>query len=568
MDGPPAQTQQLEELMQTVEDLRRRVLALEQHSEAIPRNGVPLAAVAVPSPDPSVATLSSGLLAALGRLLLGIAGAYLLRAITEQALLPQLAGTLVGLLYACAWLVSSIRFAAPNRLIIALQGVTAALIVAPLLWEATVRFHSLSPASAAAALALFVVLGLLIAWRRDFSVLAGVTALAGSATAIALIIATLDPVPFVIAIAVAAAVVEYGACRDRALSVRWIIALAVDFCAFLLMYLVTRPQGLPEGYAAVPVPAVIAIQVALVAIYLASTVTRTLIRRRPIGWFEITQLVAIVSLAIGGGLRVAHGAGAGLIAIGVACLTSGAFCYLAAFTNLTRRPAIGRNFHAYATFAMLLTLTGSVLLFPGVTITALWCLLALVSTLLGERRNGNTLRMQGALYLAAAATVSGLLAYTFETMTSVASRGWRPITAGTLLCAVSAALGYAIVLWSRKDRDWTGRVSAAILAALLCWTTMGLAAGWLISARVDASLASTLRTALACAVAITLAWFGGRANLRELLWILYPWMTFGAVKLIAEDFRQGRSSTLFLSLLLYGGTLIVLPRLLRRARTV
>jgi len=41
-------------------------------------------------------------------------------------------------------------------------------------------------------------------------------------------------------------------------------------------------------------------------------------------------------------------------------------------------------------------------------------------------------------------------------------------------------------------------------------------------------------------------------------------MIFGAVKLATEDFRQSRPATLFLSLLLYGGTLIALPRLLRR----
>jgi hypothetical protein len=64
---------------------------------------------------------------------------------------------------------------------------------------------------------------------------------------------------------------------------------------------------------------------------------------------------------------------------------------------------------------------------------------------------------------------------------------------------------------------------------------------------------------------VALAWFGRRWNLSELIWVLVPWMIFGAVKLVADDFRQGRSVTLFLSLLVYGATLIALPRLLRRA---
>ena len=51
----------------------------------------------------------------------------------------------------------------------------------------------------------------------------------------------------------------------------WIIALAVDFCAFLLAYLLTRPQGLPEGYAPFRLLRSFAIQWALVAVYLTST---------------------------------------------------------------------------------------------------------------------------------------------------------------------------------------------------------------------------------------------------------------------------------------------------------
>jgi hypothetical protein len=84
---------------------------------------------------------------------------------------------------------------------------------------------------------------------------------------------------------------------------------------------------------------------------------------------------------------------------------------------------------------------------------------------------------------------------------------------------------------------------------------------------VDAPLAGTLRTAVVAGVALALAWFGRRRNLSELIWILVPWMLFGAAKLVAEDFRRGRSATLFLSLLLYGATLIALPRLLRRGET-
>jgi hypothetical protein len=558
------ETHQIEALTLAVEELRRRVAALEQWSANVAPGAAPVMQSAPAAFESSeLPDVSSGLLAALGRLLLGIAGAYLLRAIAEAGILPPLAGTLVGLAYAAAWLVSSVRIPASNRLSVAMHGITAACIVAPLLWEAAVRFHTLAPAGAAAALAVFVVLGQALAWQRDHSALAGVTAFAASATAIALIIATLDPLPFVIALAVGAGMVEFGAWRNRALGWRWIIALPVDFCVLLLVYLVTRPQGLPEGYASVPIAAVGALLIMLVAIYVASTAMRTLLRGNSITWFELLQVATIVMIALGSGLRISHGVGGTVISIGVACLSLGAGCYLVAFTDfVVRRP---RNFHTYATFALLLVLTGSVLIFPGKA-AMVWAALALATTWLGSRRRGNTLEMHGTVYLFAAAAQSGLLNYSAGAMIGTGDVYTLRLTAGAAFCAFATALAYVATLHARKDGplEWTDRAPAGLIAALLCWSFAGLAAGGLLRAGFDPSLGSTLRTILMALVALALAWFGRGRNLRELIWILFPWMIFGAAKLVSDDFRQGRSATLFLSLLVYGGTLIALPRLLRR----
>lgn len=242
------ESHQIEALTQAVDELRRRVALLEQWSAALPRGAQasqPIAPAALPATE--LPEISPGMLAAAGRVLLGIAGAYLLRAITETGLIPQLAGTTLGLLYAVGWLVYSIRIPAGRRLTVSMHAITAACIVPPLLWEATVRFHSVPVSVSAALLALFTILGQAFAWRRDHSALAAITAIAGAATAMALIIATLDPVPFAFALAAVALVVEFGAWRDRALSWRWLLALPCDFAAALLLYLVTRQQGLPEG---------------------------------------------------------------------------------------------------------------------------------------------------------------------------------------------------------------------------------------------------------------------------------------------------------------------------------
>ncbi len=565
MHGPPAteESHQIEALTRAVEELRRRVAALEQWSVAAGANVAPqLAPAAIPSAE--LADVSPGILAALGRLLLGIAGAYLLRAITEAGIVPQLAGTILGLLYAAGWLISSLRISIGSRLSVAMHGITAACIVAPLLWEATVRFHTVPAAASASVLALFVILGQAFAWQRDHSALAGVTALAGAATAMALIIATLNPVPFATALVVAAVVIELGAYRGRALSWRWIVALACDFCVFLLLYLITRPQGLPEGYPPIPIAAVGALLIALAATYVISTALRTLALGTAITGFEIAQIVVAAALAIGGGLRMSHGAGPLPVLIAMACLILGAACYLAAFTSL----AAGRNFHAYATFALLLVLIGGAL--SPFNAAMLWTTTALLGMALAAMRPRRTALMHAAIYLLAAAWASGLLIYSARTLIGASALRSSSLNAASAVCAIAAAIAYGVMLGSRKLRvlAWTDRVPRALIAALLCWTFAGLACGALLRIHVEPAAASTVRTVVLSIVALTLAWFGSSKNLRELIWILFPWMLFGAVKLAAEDFERGRSATLFLSLLVYGGTLIVLPRLLKRGSTL
>ena len=561
MRGPPSaqESQQLEELMVAVDDLRRRVTALEQ-------GVVPLASSAAGGLSLTASTevprVPPCLLPAVGRLLLGIAGAYLLRAITEAHILPELAGTALGIIYAAAWLVSSIGTRADRRLAAAFEGITASCILAPLLWEATVRFHTLSPAASAVALSLFVMLGQMVAWRRDHAAIAGITALAGSATAMALIMATLDPMPFTAALVLAAAIVEYGAWRGRALASRWIVALAADLCTLLLVYLVTRPQGLPEGYAPIPMPTLAALLIGLSAIYLSSTAARTAIGGLPILWFELFQVAATVTLVIGGVLRISEGRGAAVLVAGTACLTISAACYGVAF--LTFPKMLSRNFHVYAAFGLLLALTGGFLLYSTLSLRALWPALAVAAVAFGSRQRGNTLVMHGAVYLLAAAADSGLLQYTAQALTG-ANRALH-LTGGALLCTIAAALCYGLTLrFQKRNREsWADRAAPALLAAVLFWSIAGLSAAALARFRPGAPFVSTIHTALISLFAILLAWLGRRWNLREMVWLLFPWMFFGAAKLVAEDFQQGRPATLFLSLFVYGGTLIALPRLLRR----
>src|SRR5690349_8385475 len=97
------------ELERELRALTQRVAAIESQLGIEPfrdalQPSLELPAVAVPvNADPK------DILSALGRALLGVAGAYLLRALTESGNLPASAGVGVGILYAIAWLILAAR---------------------------------------------------------------------------------------------------------------------------------------------------------------------------------------------------------------------------------------------------------------------------------------------------------------------------------------------------------------------------------------------------------------------------------------------------------------------------
>jgi hypothetical protein len=530
-----------DDLVALVRDLERRVSALERRAEPT-LEPVPVSsaggegAVALPS-------IPGGMFPVLGRALLGIAGAYLLRAIAEYRAVPRLAAVLAALIYAAWWLVSSSRVAAENRFTTAVYGLTAAAVMSPMLWETTVRLQVLPPRITAAVLVTFVVLGAALAWPRNLTVITWITTLAGVATAVALIVATGEIVPFTIALLVMAIVVEYAACRDHWLGERWIVALTADFAVFLLSYLVTRPSGMPEGYAAAPVTLVIAIQIALLSIYLGSTVYRTLIHDLTITTFEIGQAVVAFLISIGGALEVTRRATAASTVVGLFAILSGTACYLVAFGFLERRAGRQRNLYTYTSFGLALVLTACYVLASGALLVAIWSVIAVAAMWVGEHVNRTILRMHAAGYLVAGAVAAGLLAG----------------PPGRV--AIVTAAGVACYALARNTAGALVRVPSAVIAAVLCWNILGLAPGLLGPA--DASIMATVRTALVCVLAIAFAWAGRRWDRRELTWLLYPLMILGAFKLVAEDFRQGRAATLWLSLVCYGGALILVPRLVR-----
>ncbi|MBW8865855.1 MAG: hypothetical protein JF610_00740, partial [Acidobacteria bacterium] len=89
------------------------------------------------------------ILTLVGRTLMVLGGAYLLRALTESAIWPVWFGVTVGFVYAAASLVATKRAARSTRWLSAeFHGGTAVMIALPLLWEAVTRFHLLGAVAA------------------------------------------------------------------------------------------------------------------------------------------------------------------------------------------------------------------------------------------------------------------------------------------------------------------------------------------------------------------------------------------------------------------------------------
>ena len=102
-----------------------------------------------------------------GRALLVLGGAYVLRAVTESGVVPSLVGAAAGVAYALFWFVMADRSARHGRRGAAIaHGITATAIALPLVWETTVPFALVGPATAMAALLAISAAGLTVAWRH------------------------------------------------------------------------------------------------------------------------------------------------------------------------------------------------------------------------------------------------------------------------------------------------------------------------------------------------------------------------------------------------------------------
>ena len=555
-----------EALEREVHALAQRVTYLEQLAGLSASAAAPESVSDAPSSHPLAEM--PGILPVVGRALLGLAGAYLLRALTESGTLTVQAGIGAGIVYALLWLFWAARSPATERLKTALDSLTAVLILCPLLWEGTVRFHAIGAWTAACVLLAFAIFGMAISWRKSLLIVSTFATLAALGTAAALLVATHDVLPFTFLFLAVAAAIEASACLEHWLSERWLGATAADLAVLLATWLVTNPRGLPQGYAPIPHAWLLTAQVALLAIYLSSTIVRTLLRGFSFTNFETAQCALAFAVSLSGGFELAPG-------MAVFALVCAAACYLVSFALLDRQGArqgiSSRNFYTYATFAILLALGGSRILLSGATASWVWSLLAVVCIWVGGSFGRLTLQVHGGIYLLLALATSGALRETADLLLGAAFwPGERQMALWSGLATATVAYGLAARhrLEGRPSRNT--QIFHITVAASFIFIAAGIAAGLLtaayhlaMGAAATHAYCATLRTGVLAGLSLLLAWAGPHWHRAELSRLVYPAMLLGGYRLLAQDLHQGHTGALFLSLLVIGAALITLPRMKR-----
>lgn len=488
----------------------------------------------------------------LGRSLLGLAGAYLLRALTESGTLPHAVGVAAGIVYAMGWLALAARASAAERLETALDSLTGVLILCPLLWEATLRFQAVSTWAAGGILLFFTLFGLAISWRKELLIPATIATVAGVGTAGALLIATDDVLPFTLVFLAIAAAVEASACLDHWLSERWLAASAADLSVLLATWLVTNERGIPPNYAPIPHGWLLASLALLLAIYLSSAIVRTLLRGFTFTFFETAQCGFALAITLNGCLRLSAEDPRIAPAIGALAVACAAACYMVSIALL----AHGRNFYTYSTFGILLVVVGIRILFPLGAAAAVWLAMAAACVWAGVHFGRSTLQAHGAIYLLLALACLGSLQQAVAAVMGTGELAWT-LYAGAVVAAACYALCGA------------GAVRL-VLAAALVLLLAAIAANALTHGYHSAfgpgashSYCASLRTAVLVLGAFLGAWVGRRWGRIEWSRLVWPLMALAAWRLLTDDIHQERKAAAVLSLLVYGTALMALSR--RRA---
>ena len=517
IDDPASRLEeQVAALARSLRSVEARVAALEGATEpALPLSSAKPVPESVPSEAMEPALPSFAALA--GKSLFVLAGAFLVRALTDSGAFPRGFGVGLGLAYALTWLVLADRAgrttSARSAMTATICGVTALVIACPLVWEASTRFDVLKPMAAAGVLFAIAAAALGASVHRNLPALAWAAVLSVLATASLLLVTTHALVAFGALLVVLAAGAEAASGRRGWTSLPWLPAVVADLVILEAVWIAARPEGLPEAYAGLSRGAVLALAVALFAAPLAGTVRRAFSRAGTPDAFEAVQL--------------------------------GAALFLVVFAVSRLTPL------------------------AGLPPSLVWGLAGFAAAVAPARTVGSLAPAYGAVLLLAAAVASGLAGFARHSFLG------SPVTgqpAGDSLAVLALSAAATALLAGRVRAGTGGRAVRAAMFTLACVSIAGAGAlavrglALLVAPDGEPGRTAAARGAVLAAASALLAACRRLPTLSPLAALAYPVLAAAGLKLLLEDLPQGRPSTLVATFVLYGAALIAVPRILRSAR--
>lgn len=556
----------VERLEKELETLKQRVAVLEKRGSnnlaASAFSGTDMAAEA----GTTTASFSegSGLVSLFGKAMLAVAGAYLLRAAMAYGVIPRALLVTVAIAYAFLWLIPAARSKSESRIFSMVWAGTSAVICLPMIWELTLRFRFLPDGIAASILGAYATAAVIIGWKRHFTEIASVVLGTASIAAATMAIATHDLIPFIAALLVMSALGEVSVARGRGLRVRMLLAVAADVAVFVMIWVYSGPAGSRTVYAAVPMFLLFLVGPGLLFLYAGSTSAQTILLRRGISFFETGQTLIAFALTCWGFLSFwSVGAQATL---GVLCLISSAAGYGVCIGWFARVQA-RRNYHVYAVGSLALLLAGCFLSLAGVWLAIVLGGCAVGMSFAALRGRNLWLEFHGIALLVATVIGAGQLVWGAGAFAgTLAAAPGAAVTLAALLSVVSliAFLQWAAETWWQHLLVLVGTAvsffsAAALLVWGVVWFGMRLQLGPFIA---TPQTVAVIRTAVACLVALGLAWGGTRWRRKELVWLAWVALALTALKVLFEDVLHGHLAFTAISIFLYAVTLLLVPKLI------
>jgi len=551
-----------ESLSSRVDELEKRVHALE-HPDAVKASlANRTVGVASATPDLGPGSLqTANIFPLLGRALLGIAGAYVLRAIAEANVMPRVIVATVAIAYAFAWLAWAARCSKVAGIAPHIYAGTSAVIFVPMLWEITLHFHVSTPVVTAGVLAAYMTLATVIGTRDGCMRFAWIAQSVGAITAVALAVATHDVLPFLVTLLLALAVIEYASVLDYKQPIRPLIALVTDAAIWGMIFIYNGPPNARSEYVGLSTAALVFPACLLFAINASGVAVRTILQEKKVGVFDAVQATIGFLLLIASVLCFVPRNGSATL--GILCVVLSVAVYVAIFLRL-RQHGEPRTLHVFAVWSAALLVVGTLWILPPQGAGVALAVAGLAAYLLADRVDLRILELQGTLFFCTATVVSGVAHYVFNALGGILPG--RPAVV-VWIVACSAFLAY--VAGRDASNDGSARQLLHLLPALLAVSTVSalLVHGVLkfatIAVALDLHHIAFLRTLVISSASLCLAYIGPRWGRVAITRLAYAALAFLAAKLLFEDLRHGHMEFIAGSIFLFAVTLIAVPRVVR-----